>query len=215
MGYSLRKTADFQNCLISQVFGVLSSRFFHRTTVVVLYNGISHVFDIFNFWQNWPFCKGYSLCKMADFKNILISRIFGVLYSSFFAQNNCAVLVEWFFRMFLAFSIFDHNWTFWKGFAWAIAFARWPIFKFVLFLEYLVFFRAVFCTEQLCCRCRIVFRRFLAFLMFHLNWPFCKGYSLCMGYSLCKMADFQICLISRIFGVFSSRFLHRTTVLFL
>ena len=29
-------------------------------------------------------------------------------------------------------------------FAWAIAFARWPIFKNVSFLEYLVFFPAVF-----------------------------------------------------------------------
>ena len=33
-----------------------------------------------------------------------------------------------------------------------------------------------------------------------------------MGYSLCMMADFQNGLISRIFGVFSSSFLHKTTV---
>ena len=33
-----------------------------------------------------------------------------------------------------------------------------------------------------------------------------------MGYSLCMMADFQNALISRIFGVFFERFLHRTTV---
>ena len=33
-----------------------------------------------------------------------------------------------------------------------------------------------------------------------------------MGYSLCIMADFQNDLISRIFSVFSSGFLHRTTV---
>ena len=57
---------------------------------------------------------------------------------------------------------------------------------------------------------------FLAFLIFDPNWPFCKGYSLCMGYSLCKMADFQTCLISWIFGVFSSGFLHNfwTTLIF-
>ena len=30
-----------------------------------------------------------------------------------------------------------------------------------------------------------------------------------MGYSLCMMADFQNALISRIFGVLSSSFLHR------
>ena len=34
----------------------------------------------------------------------------------------------------------------------------------------------------------------------------------CMGYSLWMMADFQNALISRIFGVFSSGFVYRTTV---
>ena len=33
-----------------------------------------------------------------------------------------------------------------------------------------------------------------------------------MGYSLCMMADFQNALISGIFGVFWSGFLHTTTV---
>ena len=33
-----------------------------------------------------------------------------------------------------------------------------------------------------------------------------------MGYGLCMMADFQNALICRIFGVFSSGFLHRTTL---
>ena len=33
-----------------------------------------------------------------------------------------------------------------------------------------------------------------------------------MGYSPCMMADFENALISRIFGVFWSGFLHRTTV---
>ena len=33
-----------------------------------------------------------------------------------------------------------------------------------------------------------------------------------MGYSLCMMAEFQNGLIARIFGVFLSVFLHRTTV---
>ena len=36
-----------------------------------------------------------------------------------------------------------------------------------------------------------------------------------MGYSLCMMADFQNGLISGIFGLFSSGFLHRTTVNYL
>ena len=74
------------------------------------------------------------------------------------------------------------------------------------FLEYLVFFRAVFCTEQLSMICRMDFDMFFGILIFDPKWGFCKGYSLCM------MADFQNTLISRIFSVFSSGFLHRTTV---
>ena len=33
-----------------------------------------------------------------------------------------------------------------------------------------------------------------------------------MGYSLCMMGDFQNCLISRIFSVFWSGLLHKTTL---
>ena len=87
------------------------------------------------------------------------------------------------------------------GFAWVIAFGKWPIFKMVSFLEYLLVFVAFFCTEQ--CSCTIVFRMFLAFLNFDLNWPFCKGYSLCQDKSL-KITDFQNGLISRIFVSFGA-----------
>ena len=48
-------------------------------------------------------------------------------------------------------------------FAKAIAFAWWPIFKMVSFLEYLVFFGAVFCTQQLEMLCRMDFDMFLEF----------------------------------------------------
>ena len=36
-----------------------------------------------------------------------------------------------------------------EDFAWAIAFACWPVLKMVSFLEYFVFFGAVFRLEQL------------------------------------------------------------------
>ena len=55
-----------------------------------------------------------------------------------------------------------------KYFAKAIAhakgidFARWPIFNIVSFLEYLVFFRTVSCTELLQCEYRIDFDMFKA-----------------------------------------------------
>ena len=50
------------------------------------------------------------------------------------------------------------------------------------------------------------FDMFFGILIFGPKWGFCKGYSLCM------MAYFQNGLISRIFSVFSSGFLHRKTV---
>ena len=54
--------------------------------------------------------------------------------------------------------------------------------------------------------CRMDFDMFLAILIFDPKSGFC------MGYSLCVMADFQNGFISRIFGVFSSGFLHKTTL---
>ena len=156
------------------------------------------------FWlfdPNWPFCKVYSLCKMADFQNGLISWIYGIFLQRFFAQNNSNVILESFFSRFWPFefltqtdrfaksyplqdgrfskwSHFSNIWCFFKRFfaqnnsnvlvesffalfwpfeflsqtdhfAKSIAFARWPILKIVLFLEYMVFFPAFFSTEQL------------------------------------------------------------------
>ena len=45
-------------------------------------------FRILIFDTKSGFCMGYSLCMMADFQNALISGIFGVFSSSFFAQNS-------------------------------------------------------------------------------------------------------------------------------
>ena len=38
-------------------------------------------FGILIFDPKWEFCKGYSLCKMADFQNGVISQILGVFSS--------------------------------------------------------------------------------------------------------------------------------------
>ena len=92
-----------------------------------------------------------------------------------------------------------------EDFANATAFAWWLILKMVSFLEYLVFFEAAFFTEQLQMTCRIDFDMFFGTLIFDPKWGFCKGYSLCM------MRGFENGLISRIFSVFLSGFLHRTT----
>ena len=54
--------------------------------------------------------------------------------------------------------------------------------------------------------CRMDFDMFFGILIFDPKSGFCKGYTLCM------MADFQNALISGICSVFSSGFLHRTTL---
>ena len=54
--------------------------------------------------------------------------------------------------------------------------------------------------------CRMDFELFFLILIFDPKWGFC------MGYSLCMMADFENGLISGIFGIFWSGFLHRTTL---
>ena len=59
VGYSLCKMADFQNLPISGIFNVFSSGLLHLTNLMLLYHGFLHVFGMFNFWPNWPFCKGY------------------------------------------------------------------------------------------------------------------------------------------------------------
>ena len=97
------------------------------------------------------------------------------------------------------------------NFAKSIAFAWWPflaIFKMLSFFEYCVFFRAVFCIEQLQCVVETFLACFYAFLIFDPKWQFCKVYSLCL---VAIFGHFQNALIFRILCVFSSRFLHRTT----
>ena len=54
--------------------------------------------------------------------------------------------------------------------------------------------------------CRTDFDMFFGILIFDPKQEFC------MGYSLCMMGDFQNGLISRIFSVFWSGFLYRTTL---
>ena len=82
-------------------------------------------------------------CMMADFQNALISRIFSV-----------------FSTRFLEFKFLSQS----EDFAWAIAFAL--IFKMLSFLQYLLFFGAVFCREQLEMICKMDFDMFFGILIF-------------------------------------------------
>ena len=166
--------------------------------------------------KRYSLCMGYSLCNVADFQNCPISLISGVFSSGFCtAQLLCSCRIV--FSMFLAFLTLDPNRPFSKGYSLCMGYSLCNIadFQNCRISRIFFFYLAVFCTAQLLCSCRTVLSMFLAFLIFDPNRPICKGYSLCMGYSLCNMADFQNCRISGTFGVFSSGFLHRTTLTFL
>ena len=105
--------ADFQNGLIARIFGVFSSGFMHRTTLMWLKNRFSLFFLILIFDPNWLFCKGYNLCAMADFQNRLISRIFGVFSGRFLHRTIVMWLKNRFSHDFWIL-IFDPNWLFCK-----------------------------------------------------------------------------------------------------
>ena len=76
-------------------------------------------FGILIFDPKGGFCMGYSLIMMADFKNFVISGIFGVFWSGFFAGNNSKWFVEWIMTCFLEFKFLTQS----EDFAWAMAFA--------------------------------------------------------------------------------------------
>ena len=103
------------------------------------------MFGILIFDPNRPFWQGYSLCKMADFQNGVIFGIFGLFLERFFAHNYFKVLVESISACFLELLFLTQTDHFGK----AIGFGKWLIFKKVSFLEYLVFFGAVYCTKLL------------------------------------------------------------------
>ena len=144
-GYSLCMMADFQNGLISRIFGVFSSGFSHRSTLLLLKNRFSHVFVNFNFWPKLTILPRHDerFSKPSHFSNIWC------FLTRFFAQSNSNVIKEIVFRMFFLISIFD------------------------------------------------------------VKWPFSQGYG------LWTMANVQNRLTSRIFGVFSSGSLHKTTLMWL
>ena len=81
--------ADFQSGFISQILAVYSRRFFAQNSPNVVVESFLHVFANFSFFtQTGHFAKAInSLCKMADFQNNPISRIFGVFLERFFCTQ--------------------------------------------------------------------------------------------------------------------------------
>ena len=92
----------------------------------------------------WDIAFAY---MMADFQNALISRIFTVSLSGFFARNNCKWFVEWILTCFLEFEFLNQS----EDFTWAIAFAYiMADFQNALISRiFSFFFGGVVCAEQL------------------------------------------------------------------
>ena len=93
--------ADFKNCPISRIFGVFSSGFFAQKKLQYSCRIVFRMpLEFLIFDLNSPFSKGYSLCmgyslyKVADFQNCLISLNICCFLERFFAQNNYNILVE-------------------------------------------------------------------------------------------------------------------------
>ena len=111
-GYSLCTMADFQNRLMSRIFGVFSSGFLHRTTLMWLRNCSSHIFLNFNFWPKLTILPRHDdpFSKSSHFSNT------SCFLMRFFAQSNSNVIKEIVFRMFFLISIFDVKWPFCQGY---------------------------------------------------------------------------------------------------
>ena len=175
MGCSLCIVAifgNFQNALIFPILAVFSSRYFAQNNFNVFVETVFGFFGQFSSLTQteyfawaiafvlWPF--------LVNFQNSLIFPILAVFSSRYFAQNNFNVFVETVFGFFRQFSFLTQT----EYFAWAVAFALWPflaIFKMLSFVQYELFFQAVFYKEQLLCVCRKVFRMFQAILFFDPN----------------------------------------------
>ena len=153
------------------------------------------------FDPNWPFCHCYSLCTMADFQNRLISRIFDVFSGGFLHRTTVMRLKNRSSHVFL-------NFNFWPKLT-ILPRHDDRFSKSSDFSNILCFLTRFFAQSNSNVIKEIVFRMFLLISIFDVKWPFCQGYS------LCTLADVQNRLISRIFGVFSSGFLHRTALMWL
>ena len=160
------------------------------------------LFGILIFDPKWGFCMGYnSLCMMADFQNGLISRIFSVFRSGFLHRTTLNDLYNGFWHVFCNVNVWP-KWGFCMGYSLCMI----ADFKNGLISRIFTLFSSAFLhTTTLNCFWSEFWHVFWNF-NFSPKWGFFKGFSLCM------MTDFQTGLTSRVFSVFGSGFLHRTTL---
>mgnify|MGYP006973418884 CR=1 FL=1 len=95
-----------------------------------------------------------------------------VFFAAVFYKEQLYMSCRMAFDMFLGILIFDPKCEFCIGYSLCMM----ANFQMVSSLDYLVFFAAVFCNEQLYMNCRMDFDMFYGILIFHPKWGFCMGY---------------------------------------
>ena len=148
-----------------------------------------------------PFCMGYRLTKMEDLQNALISRQFGVFAGAFWKEQLYAfrrIIFSMFFR--------KKKLKITCQFCMGYRLTKMEDLQNALISRQFGVFAGAFWKEQLYAFRRIIFSMFFRKKKLKITCQFC------MGYRLTKMEDLQNALISRLFGVFASGFLHRTTL---
>ena len=171
--------------------------------VVETFLACFYAFLIFD--PKWRFCNVYCPCLVAIF-NMFSFFEYWRFFGAVFCIEQLQCVVETFLACFYTFLIFDPKWRFCKVYSLCLV----AIFKMFSFFEYWLFFKAVFCIEQLQCDVERFSACFDTFLILDPKWRFCKVYSLCLG---AIFSHFKNVLISRILAVFWSCFLHRTTAM--
>ena len=147
--------ADFQHGLISGIFGfferLFAQNYFNLNTELIL----TYFRQFKGLAQIEYFAKAIAHAKLIDFARWPIFNMVSFVeylvffFERFFAHNYSNVNKESILTYFRQFKILAQIEFFAEAIAHtkAIDFARWPIFNMVSFLEYLVFFRAVFSRE--------------------------------------------------------------------
>ena len=143
------------------------------------------------------FCMGYRLTKMEDLQNALISRLFGVFARCFLRRAALCIPQNHFQHVFAKKKV-ENNLPILHGLQ---TYQNGGSSKCSHISTIWCLCTRFFCTQQLYAFRRIIFSMFLRKKKLKITCPFC------MGYRLTKMEDLQNALISRLFGVFFTRFL--------
>ena len=202
MGYRLTKMEDLQNPVTSRLFGVFARGILHRTTLCIPQNHFQHVFAKKKV-QKKPahFAQAIDLPKWRIFK-MLSYLDYLVFLQAVFCTEQLYAFRRIIFSMFLRKKKLKKTCSFCMGYRLT---KMEDLQNPVTSRLFGVFARGILHRTTLCIpqnHFQHVFEKKSSK----------KTCSFCIGYRLTKMEDLQNALISRLFGVFASGFLHRTTL---